>query len=219
MYTALQTRRQPNALPAHLGMLGAGSPDPISMGVSAGVSLASVALSSWLNDRRQNAAAKVFTTTMVNELEPLLRANADAYRNGPGSCSDQAAALTAFDSAMKWLQSTQACGNIQLGQAGQKCITDRLPGGQWDWYAMYRNPIANDTRPSCNLSADAANQAAVANIMNAISGSNVQTNASAFQAGSNGSILSGSVNVGGTSIPTSYLLLGAGVLVLIVALS
>lgn len=228
----MPTRRLPATIPhmdfMGLGGLGVGSPDPISMGVSAGVSLASVALSSWLQDKKQNGQYKTYTTTIVNQLEPLLNANKNSYLAGPGTCADQAAALSAFDSAWAWLQSTQACGNPQLGTPGQNCINDRAPGGQWDWTAMYRTPITNDPRAVCVTAADASEQAAVANLFAKISGSNVQTEAGSYTSGTIGSGSSGTTasSVLGSDplglgtvagIPMTYLLLGGLLLVVVVA--
>lgn len=214
--------RVPSAIP-HMGMmglraLGAGSPDPISMGVSAGVSLANVALNGWLQDKKEAARARTFSTTLVNQLEPLLNKNKDAYLAGPGTCADQAAALGAFDSAWQWLQSGVACGNPQLGAAGQNCINDRAPGSsKWDWTAMYRTPIANDPRPVCNIAADAQEQAAVANLYARLGGSNVQTNAGMYTGGAIGSPPTGTGLLDGSvaGIPMTYLALGVGALVLV----
>lgn len=205
-----------------VGSLGVGV-DPVSMGISAGVSLASTALGSWLADKRASGLAKTYSTSIVNSLEPLLNANKNAYLAGPGTCADQTAALTAFDSAMAWLQGPQACGNLQLGSAGQNCINDRMPGGKWDWYAMYRDPIANDTRPQCNLAANAGEQAAVQNLMNKISGSNVQVNAGAYQVDPTTGLPVGSspVSTSGTvmGIPTEYLVLGGAAVLLVMVMS
>jgi len=250
MYSTIPYRRVPGVLMGTngLGVLGfagfgdvASSFNPVSMGISAGVGVATTVLGSWLADKRATGQQKVASTTIVNELEPMLNANKNAYLAGPRTCQDQAAALAAFDSAMQWLQSPQACGNLQLGTAGQNCINDRLRGGKFPWPVWYRDPIANDPTPQCNTTADSAEQSAVANIINTISGSNVQTNPQMFttstpssstvpsttsSAVSNAgvtasSLLGGSVNVAGTSIPTEYLLLGGFglALVLVVALS
>ena len=233
MYSAMSLHRNPQVLP-FMGLMGLGQ-DP----VSGGVQLAAVALASWLQNKRTNALNKVYTTSVVNDLEPLLNANKNAYLAGPGTCVDQAAALSAFDSAMQWLQSPQACGNPALGSAGQNCINDRLPGGQWDWTAMYRTPIASDSRPVCNSAADAAEQSAVANVLNKISGNPVQTNSDMFQASSSPTTAPASgVTVTATGVtmpgyagvdlmnlgtvagmPVTYLLLGAGALVLVLMLS
>src|SRR6185437_12887464 len=126
MYANLQSRRYPGMLERNslmgLGVTTSFAFDPISAGISAGVGLATATLGSWLSDKRQTGQQKVASTSIVNDLEPLLNANKNAYLAGPGTCADQAAALTAFDSAMEWLQSPQACGNLQLGTPGQNCI-------------------------------------------------------------------------------------------------
>lgn len=216
--------------------------NPITAGVSAGVGIATTFIGSWLADKRATGQQKVASTSVVNDLEPLLQQNVAAYMAGPGTCADQAAALSAFDSAWQWLQTSQACGNIQLGTAGQNCINDRAPGGKWDWTAMYRTPIASDTRPQCDTSANAAEQASVTNIFNKISGSNVQTNAATFSnaldsgAASTGasnavtgtasadltslaqSLTTGTTQIAGASVPTIALLFG-GALILVLALS
>lgn len=126
--------------------LGAGALDPISMGVSAGVNVASNLLNTWLASKKQNAQAKVFTTAKVNELEPMLNANKNAYLAGPGTCADQRAALAAFDNGMNWLESSAACGNPALGTPGANCIDDRLVTGKFPWPTWYRDPIQNDPR-------------------------------------------------------------------------
>lgn len=86
----------------------------------------------------------VLATHLVDNLEPQLRANRDAYLAGPRTQANQAAALANFDAAFAWLRSAQACGAAELGNAGRRCIEDRDRGGKWDWYAYYRDPIAND---------------------------------------------------------------------------
>ena len=67
----------------------------------------------------------------------------------------QLAALNNVQTAFNALQ--QACSNPQLGAAGQRCISERLVRGgtaPWcpkpgntgcDWWALYYDPIANDT--------------------------------------------------------------------------
>lgn len=66
--------------------------------------------------------------------------------------SSQTAALSYFDQIAGWLQ--QACSNPALGDAGRRCISERLVHGgtaPWcptgtgcDWITAYRDPIAND---------------------------------------------------------------------------
>jgi len=198
----------------------------IGGGISAGVGLATSGLSLWMNSITLSHEADTATTQIVNGLEPLLNQNKNAYLAGPGTCADQAAALAAFDSAIQWLRSPQACGNGAYGSAGNRCISDRLceSGCPFPWIAWYRDPIANDPRASgcaAQLAADnpnAGQQSAVQNIMSLISGSNVQTNAGQFDttASTTGSsILPSSV----AGIPMEYVLLGGGALILLMAVS
>ncbi len=82
------------------------------------------------------------TTHIVDQVEPLLKQNLAAYMASPRTYADQRAALANFDYA--WQGVVKACSNPQFGDAGRNCISERQPGGQWDWFAYYRDPIAND---------------------------------------------------------------------------
>jgi hypothetical protein len=93
---------------------------------------------------RKGPAQKVASTNIVNQLEPQLQRNLSAYRNGPRTRANQSAALANFDAAWAYLASSQACGSPDLGNPGKACISDRARGGKWDWFRMYRDPIAND---------------------------------------------------------------------------
>lgn len=86
---------------------------------------------------------KVMATQIVDEVEPYMASNRDAYLSGPRNASAQAQALANFDSM--WADVVRACSDPQLGSAGGRCISDRQPGGKWDWFGYYRDPIANDT--------------------------------------------------------------------------
>jgi hypothetical protein len=105
----------------------------------------------------------IITSDWANKAEALLRQNIDAYFSSPlRNQSTQAAALGGFDAI--WAQLATACGNPNLGGAGQRCTGDRergackwkqtgespWPGGPklgecWNWFSAYRDPIANDT--------------------------------------------------------------------------
>lgn len=184
------------------GLSGFGLGDAASAAVggaiSAGVSLATSATSLWLSSIQLSHEADTATTQIVNGLEPLLRANLAAYRAGPGTCADQAAAIAAFLSAYQWLISVKGCGNGAYGSAGNACISDRFgPGGatdtsgtKWPWAAYYYLPIVNDPRASgcaAQLAADnpnAAEQSAIQNLANLTSGSTAQTTAGLYDTGS-----------------------------------
>ena len=79
----------------------------------------------------------------VDDLEPLLRANRDAYLSGPHTVARRDEAIVYFDQQWAWLKSSQACGNRLLGAAGQRCISERSRSGTWPWEGYYRDPIVN----------------------------------------------------------------------------
>ncbi len=79
----------------------------------------------------------------VDDLEPQLAANRDAYLAGSMTRQQQQAALQFFDQQWAWLKSSQACGSRRLGAAGQACIADRSRNGRWPWETYYRDPIVN----------------------------------------------------------------------------
>lgn len=121
--------------------------NPLSAGISAGVSLATTAVSLWMNSIQLSHNADTATTLIVNGLATQLSNLVNAYLAEPNvSCADQRAALDAYDQAWLWLQSPVACGNPNFGQAGNACISDRAPGGKYPWQSYYRDPIANDPR-------------------------------------------------------------------------
>jgi hypothetical protein len=92
----------------------------------------------WLGAWYSNATV----TQYVDDLEPLLVANRDAYVSGPHTVQRQQAALQYFDQNWAWLKSSVACGSKLLKQAGQSRISDRSRPGPWPWATYYRDPIA-----------------------------------------------------------------------------
>lgn len=128
--------------------------NPISAGISVGVGLASTAINTWMNSIQLSHNADTATTLIVNGLEQQLK-NLDAayFAEVNPSCADQRAALDAYDNAWAWLQSPAACGAPSYGSAGNRCISDRVPGGKYPWQTYYRDPIATDPRMA-NLGCD-----------------------------------------------------------------
>jgi hypothetical protein len=119
----------------------------LTAGIGAGVSLASTAITDWMNSIQLSHDADTATTLIVNGLQQQLAALDAAYLATPNpTCATQRAALNAFDAAWQWLQSPAACGNPSYGKAGNECISARAPGGQWDMTKGDRDPIANDPR-------------------------------------------------------------------------
>lgn len=125
-----------------MGRLGAGV-DPISTGIGLAVS----GIGMWMNSIQLSHDADTATTLIVNGLAQQLGNLVSAYLAEPSpTCQDQRAALNAYDEAWAWLQSPQACGAPAYGAAGNRCISDRAPGGKTPWVNYYRDPIANDPR-------------------------------------------------------------------------
>ena len=85
--------------------------------------------------------AQQAATRCVNEIEPKLRMNRDAYLAGPATPERQRAALESFDKHWDWLISTEACGSPWLEETGRICIAERSRSGQWSWEGYYRDPI------------------------------------------------------------------------------
>ena len=83
----------------------------------------------------------------MNQGEVIMKANLAAWNNSPKSFATQAKALQNFDDA--WNAITNFCGRASEGSPGQRCISERQRGGITDYFAWYRDPIAND--PSAGL--------------------------------------------------------------------
>ena len=86
--------------------------------------------------------SNVTVTQYVDDVEPLLAANRDAYVSGPHTIQRQQVALQYFDQSWAWLKSSSACGSKLLKQSGQACLSDRSRSGSWPWETYYRDPIA-----------------------------------------------------------------------------
>jgi hypothetical protein len=126
-------------------------------GVGAAVELASAAVNTWMNSIQLSHDADTATTLIVNGLAAQLQNLLNAYLAEPATCASQRAALDAYDQAWQWLQSPAACGAPAYGSAGNRCISDRAPGGPTPWHVYYRDPIANDPRlagQNCDTSAE-----------------------------------------------------------------
>lgn len=111
---------------------------PIIGGIVVGATLALSALFA-----RRGPRQKVATTQVVDAVEPHLRDNIDGYFAGPRTVSSQRQALANFDAG--WQYVLENCGQAAMGDPGRRCVEERQPGGQWDWFALYRDPIANDS--------------------------------------------------------------------------
>lgn len=114
---------------------------PVIGAAIAGVTLV---IGMWLSSIAKHNAEKTAATKIVNEAEPYLKQNLDAYMasaNHTQSEKDQA--LANYDGI--WSQVVQACSNASLEDAGKRCIADRSSGGRWPWASYYRDPIASSS--------------------------------------------------------------------------
>jgi hypothetical protein len=90
--------------------------------------------------------SKLNATTCANYFESLLKENLKAYQAGVGTqanhfISHQTQALQNFEAIFQAM--VQCC--MQAGSVGgQRCVNDRIRGGQYDYYVKYKDPIAND---------------------------------------------------------------------------
>lgn len=104
------------------------------------------AISLWLGRKRPKQ--KIATTQIVNEAEPLLVQNLAAWHQSPKTLADQQATLNNFD--IVWSRVVTQCSDPEMGTPGEWCVDDRKPGGKWDWFARYRDPIASDPNVVAN---------------------------------------------------------------------
>jgi len=118
----------------------------LAVPIAGAVAAAGLLIYSWISRRN---AQKVAATSVVNEAEPYLLKNLEAFQaiQNP-TATDQAAALQYFDAV--WAQVVKECGQIG-GGGGERCVTDRQAGACvwggagncWNWFTGYRDPIAN----------------------------------------------------------------------------
>ena len=80
-------------------------------------------------------ATCVDASNYANQVEPILLQNLQAYLSSPvRTVSMQQAAVNNYNTAIASLE--QACGQAQLGQAGQNCIDERVNASSCQWKAQ-----------------------------------------------------------------------------------
>jgi hypothetical protein len=90
---------------------------------------------------RQGPQQRIEATRIVDQIEPFLAQNRDGFLASNRSPENYAVALANFDYA--WGEVVAGCSNPALGNPGRVCISERQRGGRWDWFALYRDPIAD----------------------------------------------------------------------------
>lgn len=140
-----------SAILTALGIGAAAGPIGIAVGalIAAGAAIASA-----LKVGQGCGETCIAATQIVNEAEPILKANLDAYEHGQ---IDSATAQANFNNG--WNAVIQACGKI-TGDAGTNCIGDRQSGACkwkatskpytsspdvgacWNWFNGYYDPLS-----------------------------------------------------------------------------
>ena len=108
-------------------------------GAIVGAVIQGVALAMSLLRGRKGGQQKLQASQYANEAERLLQTNLAAFLSSPWR-ANQSAALLNFDQA--WEELRTLCGDPALGDAGRRCVSERDRGGKWDWFKVYRDPIA-----------------------------------------------------------------------------
>ena len=121
---------------------GAAVAGPIGAAVGAAVA-ATISLVRHIKTRNRQKTA---STTVVNDVEPMLKQNLDAYLGSNRTQSEQAASVENF--YMLWNVVVESCSDPLLGSAGERCISEREEGASppWgpNWFQLYLDPIRND---------------------------------------------------------------------------
>jgi hypothetical protein len=116
----------------------------------------------------------IISSDYANKVTAALQQLVQAYQSSGHTKSEQTATLNAIDYA--FAQLNQLCGNPQLGNAGKRCISERLVRGgtaPWcplpghtgcDYYTAYRDPVANDP----NVVPDTPASSGIASAVNSV---------------------------------------------------
>ena len=147
------------ALAPHVGLISAGAASTAIPLIGVGVAAVIGAIA--LIENSGCGQTCIVTADDANKIEPYLQQNLAGYFAGPRTLASQQAALANADYFLNYLN--QSCGQPSLGNAGKRCISDRMAGGCtwkqqsaapypgspapgqcWNWVSGYRDPIAND---------------------------------------------------------------------------
>jgi hypothetical protein len=115
----------------HVAIMGTAMAGPVGAAI-AGAAVALGALAQVLIKEFSGCGQScIVASNDANKYEPYLQQNLQAYLSSPiHYASLQQAALNNFDTI--WTALRTACSDPNLGQAGQRCISDRQPGAcQW----------------------------------------------------------------------------------------
>jgi len=111
---------------------------------TAGIAAAGIAIMSWVAYMKRNGMRKEQATAVADKAEGLLKENLDAWNASNKTLEDQQTAYANTAAIMDYMLSQQGCGNPNLGDPGQRCISERLvEGARYPWLEWYVDPIRN----------------------------------------------------------------------------
>ncbi len=131
---AIQSQASGGAGSAILGAAGG----PIGLAITGAI----MGITTLIGRMKLAAQRRIASTSIVNEIEPVMKQNLAAYLGSPRTISNQSQAAANFYAL--WDIVVESCGVSELGQAGRRCISDRQRGGMWDWFVYYLDPIEKD---------------------------------------------------------------------------
>lgn len=142
-----------------LGVSALAGPVGIAVG---GIVAAAAAIAGILGVGQGCGQTCVQATSIVNQAEPILLQNLQAYQAGAIS---QSTAISNYNQV--WQSVITACSKIP-GSAGQNCVSDRQQGachyqnsgGCWNWYIGYYMPLLQPIAASVTASSASANSIA-----------------------------------------------------------
>lgn len=112
------------------------------------------------------------STTVVNDVEPTLKQNLAAAQQqaaANGGCltsAEQQVCVGVFNQVWNYVLST--CGKIPA-PGGTQCVSDRQPGGKYDWTAYYLTPIMQIPVCSSPTSSVSAAVSSVSDLLGGVS--------------------------------------------------
>lgn len=134
-----------------------------SAGVTAGLSIAVAGLTMWLQSAKLRGKQKVAATTIANQVEGKLKELKDAYEASGKTEADWLAAKNIQTQLLDYFQGPTGCGNVELAQAGQRCLSERLCKEgclyPWlEWYSLGEKPAPAPRSASSAVGGGLANE-------------------------------------------------------------
>lgn len=153
---------------------------PVTLAISLAITGVTTAIKLFLS--RKGPKQKEATSSYANEIESYMVANLRAFSESTNkNYASKQQALQNFDEL--WARLASFCGDPQMGKPGRNCIEERdnIPGSStgndWNWFKLYRDPIANfQTEDEGNMTVRLNNMLTTATTGNGGNGGNNGSN-------------------------------------------